>query len=103
MTDMSKIMFLVFGLITIAWGVLLFFLLPDSPMKSRYSHNEKVLAIERLSGNMTGIENKTFKVEQLKETLFDLKTWLYIIIIIAGNIPTGLHDDVYLVLSQCPY
>lgn len=82
-------MFLVFGLITIAWGILLFFLLPDSPMKSRYTHNEKVLAIERLRGNMTGIENKTFKVEQLKETVFDPKTWLYVVIIIAGNVPTG--------------
>jgi hypothetical protein len=82
-------MFLVFGIVTIAWGILIFFILPDSPMTSRFSHNEKVLAIERLRENMTGIENKTFKMEQLKETIFDLKTWLIVIIIIAGNVPTG--------------
>lgn len=82
-------MFLVFGLVTVLWGILIFFLLPDSPMNSRYPHNEKVLAIERLRDNMTGIENKTFKFEQLKETVLDPKTWLFVVAIIAGNVPTG--------------
>jgi hypothetical protein len=82
-------MFLVFGLITVCWGILLFLVLPDSPMASRLSRPEKVLAIERLRENMTGIENKTFKWHQLEETLFDFRTWLIVIIIIAGNVPTG--------------
>jgi hypothetical protein len=82
-------MFLVFGLITVCWGIVLFLVLPDSPMTSRLTRDEKVLAIERLRENMTGIENKTFKMNQLKETLFDFRTWLIVVIIIAGNVPTG--------------
>ncbi|RFU34509.1 hypothetical protein B7463_g1801, partial [Scytalidium lignicola] len=84
-----QIMFLIFGLITIAWGLLVYFILPDSPMTSHLTQNEKIYAIERLRENLTGIENKTFKMEQLKETMFDMKTWLIVVIIIAGNVPTG--------------
>ncbi|KIW72454.1 hypothetical protein PV04_00645 [Phialophora macrospora] len=84
-----QIMFLVFGLITIAWGIVVFFILPDSPMTSRFSHNEKVLAIERLRENKTGIENKMFKGEQFLETMLDPRTWLIVVIVIAGNVPTG--------------
>lgn len=87
--DTLKIMYLVFGIITTLWGICLFFILPDSPMKSRLSHTEKIFAIERLRQNMTGIENKVFKLDQLKETVSDLKTWLVVVIIIAGNVPTG--------------
>lgn len=59
-------------------------------MTSHFTHNEKVLAIERLRENRTGIENKTFKRAQFWETMLDLRTWLVAVIIIAGNIPTGI-------------
>ncbi|KAJ9602289.1 hypothetical protein H2200_013144 [Cladophialophora chaetospira] len=85
----NKIMFLVFGIITVALGTVVFLVLPDSPMASRFSHNEKVLAIERLRENRTGIENKTFKREQFFETMLDPRTWLIVVIVIAGNVPTG--------------
>ncbi|OAP57655.1 hypothetical protein AYL99_08393 [Fonsecaea erecta] len=84
-----QIMFLVFGIITVAWGIIVFLVLPDSPMTSPFTHEEKVFAIERLRENMTGIENKTFKRPQFLETIFDLRTWLIAVIIIAGNVPTG--------------
>ncbi|EXJ64983.1 hypothetical protein A1O7_01322 [Cladophialophora yegresii CBS 114405] len=84
-----QIMFLVFGIVTAAWGIVVFLILPDSPMASRFNHNEKVFAIERLRENRTGIENKTFKREQLSETMLDPRTWLIVVIVIAGNVPTG--------------
>lgn len=63
--------------------------MPDSPMSSRLTHDEKVVAIERLRDNKTGIENTTFKVQQMMETIMDPRTWLIIVIILAGNVPTG--------------
>ena len=53
-----QIMFLVVGLITVVVGITVVLLMPDNPMKSRLSHEERVWAIERLRGNQTGIENK---------------------------------------------
>ncbi|KAI1626348.1 major facilitator superfamily domain-containing protein [Exophiala viscosa] len=84
-----QIMFLIFGLITIVCGIIVFLFLPNSPMASRFTHEEKVLAIERLRENMTGIENKTFKTPQFVETTSDFRTWLIAVIILAGNVPTG--------------
>lgn len=41
-------MFLVIGLITIAYGIAIYLLLPDSPMASRLSTEEKYHAIKRV-------------------------------------------------------
>lgn len=84
-----QIMYLVFGLITFVWGILIAVFLPDSPMSSRLTQAEKRTAIERLRENQTGIENRTFKIDQFKETIFDIRTWMIVVIILAGNVPTG--------------
>ncbi|KAI8717046.1 MFS general substrate transporter [Fusarium sp. LHS14.1] len=64
-----QIMFLVVGLFTAASGILAFILLPDSPLSSRLSPREKYHAIERLRANQTGIENKTWKWYQFRESM----------------------------------
>lgn len=84
-----QIMYLVFGLLTIALGITIVLFLPDNPMTSRLSASEKVAAIERVRANQTGIENKQWKGYQVRETFIDPKTWLIIVIILAGNVPTG--------------
>ncbi|KAI1105638.1 allantoate permease [Jackrogersella minutella] len=84
-----QIMFLLFGLITIAVGVLTVIFLPDSPMKSRLTREEKIWAIERLRENQTGIENKHFKMYQVRDCFTDPQTWLIILITITMNIPNG--------------
>ena len=82
-------MFLIVGLVTVILGVLVVFLLPDNPMKSRLTHEEKVWAIERLRENQTGIENKHFKFAQVIECFADPQTWLLSLITIASNVPNG--------------
>ncbi|KAI0156679.1 allantoate permease [Hypoxylon sp. FL1284] len=84
-----QIMFLLFGLITIVVGVLVVIFLPDNPMSSRLSREEKIWAIERLRENQTGIENKHFKVSQVRECFIDPQTWLIAFITITSSIPNG--------------
>ncbi|KAI1621236.1 major facilitator superfamily domain-containing protein [Exophiala viscosa] len=84
-----QILFLLFGLLTIAIGILVFFFLPNSPMKSRFSHAEKVAILERVRDNETGIENKHLKWKQVKEVLLDVKTWMMSLIVILTNVPNG--------------
>lgn len=79
-------MFLIFGLITIAVGITVIVVFPDNPMKSRLSHEEKLMVIERLRENRTGIENKHFKWEQFFEAFKDPQTYLIAIIVASGNI-----------------
>ncbi|SMR50892.1 unnamed protein product [Zymoseptoria tritici ST99CH_1E4] len=84
-----QIMFLLVGLITCTVGVLVFFLLPDNPMSSRLTHEEKVWAVERLRENQTGIENKHIKPAQILECFADPQTWLLSLITILSNVPNG--------------
>lgn len=85
-----QIMFLVFGLITIAVGILVMVVVPDNPMKCKFlTHDEKIWAIERLRDNKTGIENKHFKAYQAWECLRDPQTWLISLITISSNVPNG--------------
>ncbi|KAF2621378.1 MFS general substrate transporter [Macroventuria anomochaeta] len=84
-----QIMYLVVGLITISAGIIVILFLPDNPMSSRLTHEEKVLAVSRLRENNTGIENKTFKPYQFREALRDPQVWLLAFITIAASIPNG--------------
>jgi sugar phosphate permease len=84
-----QVLFLLYGLITITFGILVVLFLPDNPMKSRLSHPEKVIVIERIRDNQTGIENKHFKLGQFKEAMLDIRTWLLVMLVIATNVPNG--------------
>ncbi|KAI0127941.1 allantoin permease [Xylariales sp. AK1849] len=84
-----QIMFLLFGLITIAVGILVILIMPDSPMTAKLSHEEKIWAIERLRENQTGVENKHFKPYQVLECFKDPQTWLLSLITISSSIPNG--------------
>ncbi|GES61392.1 allantoate permease [Aspergillus terreus] len=84
-----QVMFLIFGLLTIAVGIAVIVFFPDNPMKSRLSHREKLIAVERLRANRTGIENKQFKLAQFTEALRDPQTYLIAVIVTAMNVPNG--------------
>ncbi|KAL7904995.1 major facilitator superfamily domain-containing protein [Trichoderma velutinum] len=84
-----QIMFLVFGVVTVAVGILLLMFLPDNPMTSRLSNREKAIAVIRLRDDTTGIENKTFKRSQFFEALRDPHTWLICLLTTAINIPNA--------------
>jgi MFS family permease len=95
-----QVLFLIYGLITIAIGILTFFFLPDNPMKSRLSHEEKLHVIERVRENHTGIENKRFKISQFKEVMFDVRTWLISLIVITTNVPNGAVSSFSSIITE---
>lgn len=83
-------MFLVFGLLTIVIGLLVVFFLPDNPMTcKRFTEKERVIAIARLQGDTTGIENRTFKTAQVWELLLDSRAWMMFTMNTAINIPNA--------------
>ncbi|KIJ29236.1 hypothetical protein M422DRAFT_129392, partial [Sphaerobolus stellatus SS14] len=66
------------GMITLILAVCVWFYFPDSPATAWFlSHEERIIAVQRLKVNQTGIGNKRFKREQFIETLKDKKTWLF--------------------------
>lgn len=80
----------ILGSMTAVYGILMFFLLPDSPVSCRYlSDREKAIIIDRVRKNQTGVKNTKFKKEQFIQTLCDLKTWVMFGIQLCISIPNG--------------
>ncbi|KAF8710417.1 MFS general substrate transporter, partial [Rhizoctonia solani] len=85
-----KYMYIFAGSWTIAWGILLFFLLPDNPMSARlFSLEERKLAVRRLRDNMTGVESKKFKRSQFIEAIMDIKIWIFMLMGAALYVTNG--------------
>jgi hypothetical protein len=75
-----KYQFLILGAATTCWGILMIFLIPNNPTSAWFLHpQERVIAVERMRHELTGIENKEFKFYQIKEMLLDPKTWIMFI------------------------
>ena len=82
--------FIIYGSFTVVWGIILFFVLPDSPVTCWFlNHEERIVAVARTKRNQTGMINRSFKREQLRETLIDVKTWWYFLFAFFANVPGG--------------
>lgn len=73
--------FIIIGSLCIAWGIVMFIVLPDSPVSAPLlTMDQRKLAVERLRENQTGIENRNFKRYQLVEAFTDLKVLCFFLI-----------------------
>lgn len=85
-----KAIFLLCGGITVCWGCLLFFFLPDSILSAkRFSLEEKALLIARGRLGRTGILNKTIKWGQVREVLIDPQVWLLFLFVLLNETING--------------
>lgn len=85
-----KYEFIIIGALCSGWGIVLMIFLPDSPVTAHMlSKRERRIAIERLRDNQTGVENKTFKMDQVIETLKDPKTYFFFLLATVQNLPNG--------------
>ena len=85
-----KYEFLIIGALCSSWGIVMFIMMPDSPVNAPLlSPRQRRLAVERLAENQTGIENKHFKMYQAKELFLDYKLYFLFMLGVVGNIPNG--------------
>ncbi|KAL1623120.1 hypothetical protein SLS54_004606 [Diplodia seriata] len=85
-----KALFLITGLATSAYGIALFFLLPESPISAPWlSEEERHVAIERLRSNQQGVGTKVFKWYQFREAFTDIRTYLIFLFLVTVDIPCG--------------
>jgi MFS family permease len=54
-----RLLFIVLGGFTFLWGLFILAFLPDTPLTARFlNEKEKFIALHRIKGNKTGVENK---------------------------------------------
>jgi len=75
---------------TVIWGVSLFWLLPESPVKASFlDQTERSIAVKRIERGGVKPEDRAFKLYQMKETVLDPKTWLFLILVFCVNAVNG--------------
>ncbi|KAE9364998.1 allantoate permease [Stipitochalara longipes BDJ] len=93
--------FLIFGSISIVWGVVFIILMPDLPSSARFlTEREKVVAVERVAANRQGVKNHHFKSYQLWQTLRDPKTWILFFMAISAQIPNSSQSSFLSIVLQ---
>ncbi|KAK4501837.1 hypothetical protein PRZ48_007646 [Zasmidium cellare] len=71
-----RIMFLAVGVFTVVFSIGVFFLVPDTPMKAWFlTDEEKVILLQHVKANQTGIENARIQPKQIWEGLTDFQIW----------------------------
>ncbi|EHY61256.1 hypothetical protein HRR83_008955 [Exophiala dermatitidis] len=83
-------LFMFHGLIAICWGLFVIYWMPDSPMKAKcFNEEEKRLILERVRTNRTGVQNKKFRIEQVKEAFLDPQVYAFVLIQLFTTLPSG--------------
>jgi MFS family permease len=79
-----QVIFIFCGVLTVIFGFVLIFTMPDSPMEAKYLNTrEKLIAIERLRANQMGVASREWRWDHALETMLDIKTWLWFVLIVA--------------------
>lgn len=87
--------FLIFGSISLAWGVTFTIFMPDLPSSARFlTESERVVAVERVAANRQGVKNHHFKTYQMWQAIRDPKTWILFLMSIAAQIPNAAQTSV---------
>ncbi|CAN6669765.1 allantoate permease [Trichomonascus vanleenenianus] len=85
-----QIIFLVYGSITVVYGVGVFFWMPDSPMRAKcWSEEDKKLMVERVRENQTGLQNKKFRWDHFWEAVKDPQIYCYAMVQFLTCISSG--------------
>ncbi|RMD41179.1 hypothetical protein DV735_g3944, partial [Chaetothyriales sp. CBS 134920] len=85
-----KILFLLFGGITLAWGVAMYWLLPDNPQTAGFlTPEERKQAFARVQGLRHSADSRKWNMAQFKEAMIDPRSWLLFLLAIFTTLPGG--------------
>lgn len=83
-------MYLVAGSLTILWALVIFFVMPPDPIRAKgFDDRERYIAVARMRENNAGVRNTHFKIEQVWESLLDIRFWLIFSIAFLMMIANG--------------
>ncbi|KAK3386189.1 major facilitator superfamily domain-containing protein [Podospora didyma] len=83
-------LFLVYGVISVIYGVFVGWYMPDSPMRAKcFSEEDKKLMVERVRDNQTGLQSRKFRMDHAIEALKDPQVWGYGLIALTTTLPTS--------------
>ena len=83
-------LFVIFGLVTFVWGIVLLSFLPDAPSTARFlPAADKEYAAQRSQQHTRSFKTTTWRKEQFLEAIKDPKTWFLFVYTVCSTIPNG--------------
>ncbi|ETI20187.1 hypothetical protein G647_08221 [Cladophialophora carrionii CBS 160.54] len=99
-----RIFLLTIGLVTVVVGVIVFFYLPDSPVKARsFTDAEKVATLLRVKDNQSGTQNAHIKKSQILKTFQDPGVYLVAVSVVLLSVPTAIPNFSSILLTTFGY
>ncbi|KAH5582008.1 hypothetical protein HBI24_120460 [Parastagonospora nodorum] len=85
-----QLIFLVIGLVNFVWAWVFLWVMPDSPSTAKFlTHKQRIVAIDRIAGNMIGVKTKTLDRSQAIEALLDVKVHCLMLIGLGCGVING--------------
>ena len=85
-----RVFYIFIGAVTFVAGLIVFFLLPNSPAQARqFTDDEKRAAIMRVKDGQSGTFNKEIKTSQIWDAVLDVRVWLICLSVCLTSIPNG--------------
>ncbi|KAF1846060.1 MFS general substrate transporter [Cucurbitaria berberidis CBS 394.84] len=86
--------FIIVGAVSSVWAIVVFFGLAENAASARWlSPEQRILAVQRLRVNNTGIKNKEIKRYQIVEALLDPKTWFFFFFGVSTQVVNGAASN----------
>ncbi|KAI9367338.1 major facilitator superfamily domain-containing protein [Aspergillus egyptiacus] len=83
-------MYLIAGLATLLWSIILWFVFPGSPQDAKgFTVEERILLLERVRNNNAGAENRHFKWYQVREALRSYHFWFVFFLSVLSSSGNG--------------
>lgn len=88
--EVWRIIYILCGGMTMCWGVLLYFFLPDNILTAkRFTIEERAMLIAQSAKNRTGVFNRQIKTSQIKEVFMDSQIWLLFFYTLLNEVING--------------
>lgn len=85
-----KYLFIIYGSVTVLMGILMFFMIPDTPDTAWFfNEREREVAVYRVLENETGIKDNKFNWDQGIQALKDPQAWMLTTYTFCANLPGG--------------
>lgn len=83
-------MFLIAGIITMLWSILVLFFMPPDPIRAKgFTDRERYIAVARMRINNAGVRNTHFKFDQVIDALTDIRFWLIFFSVFLSMVANG--------------
>lgn len=87
-------LYVILGIITFCYGIVVFLVMPEKPETTRLlTPRQRIVALERIRENKTGLHDRTFKRAQLYEALLDVRLYLFFFAVASSNVSNGVSSN----------